>query len=309
MATSGQVMESEKTLGRGITRRKFLVGAGVAAGLPVVAGAWGYDPDWLSVEHHRVAIAGLDRPLTAVQISDLHADRAGSCSPLLRQRVEDHIRLLMPDWIFATGDFITTPGDSIDEAVRWVAGLPAREGIYAVMGNHDSPGVQRALEGWGIAVLNNAWTKVHGMAIAGVGDLARWPHHPQTVLAGVPRGLGTVLLAHQPDTFWMYDEPVTLQVSGHTHGGQATLFGTIPAPRIIPHLQSVLIHVPEFEKLAKKSFLETRHGAWSGFFRRDDGSTLYVNRGLGRFERISFYCPPELTVWELVPSEDDRGRV
>ena len=27
------------------------------------------------------------------------------------------------DWIFATGDFITTPGDSIDEAVRWVAGL------------------------------------------------------------------------------------------------------------------------------------------------------------------------------------------
>ena len=42
-------------------------------------------------------------------------------------------------------------------------------------------------------------------------------------------------------------------------------------------------------------------------YRRDDGSTLYVNRGLGRFERISFYCPPELTVWELVPSEDDRG--
>jgi predicted MPP superfamily phosphohydrolase len=302
-------MDPSRTIGRGITRRKFLVGAGVAAALPVAATAWGYDPDWLSVEHHRVAIPGLDRPMTAVQLSDLHADRKGSCSPLLRERVEAQIRLLSPDWIFATGDYVTQSGDAIDEAADWVAALPAVAGTYAVMGNHDSLAVKHALEVRGIAVLGNSWTKVHGMVIAGVGDLSRWPHQPQAVLASVPRGLGTVLLAHQPDTFWMYQEPVTLQISGHTHGGQATLFGTIPAPRILPHVRSLMLRVSELERLARKDFLETRHNAWSGFFERSDGSRLYVNRGLGRFKRISLYCPPELTVWELVPQEDDRGSV
>jgi predicted MPP superfamily phosphohydrolase len=54
--------------------------------------------------------------------------------------------------------------------------------------------------------------------------------------------------------------------------------------------------------VASVSFLETRRGAWAGFFDRPDGSRLYVNRGLGRFKRLSFYCPPELTVWELTPA-------
>jgi uncharacterized protein len=295
---------------RAISRRTFLAGTGVAAAIPIAATGSGFDADRLSVEFHRIAIPGLDRKMTAIQISDLHADRAGSCSPLLRERVEARVRSLAPDWILATGDYITRPGDAIDEAAQWLAGLPAREGTYAVLGNHDTPPVRRALLKRGIAVLSNDWSKVHGMAIAGVGDLGRWPHKPQALLAKIPRGLGTVLLAHQPDSFWMYDEPVTLQLSGHTHGGQATLFGTVPIPQIMPHVQGLLMHVPRLERLARKHFLETRLGAWAGFFRRDDGSTLYVNRGLGRFKRISFYCPPELTVWELVPGEiDRRGRV
>jgi predicted MPP superfamily phosphohydrolase len=223
--------------------------------------------------------------------------------------VEARIRDLAPDWIFATGDYVTRPGDAIDEAAQWLAGLPAREGIYAVMGNHDSPQVKQALLGHGVAVLSNYWTKVHGMVVAGVGDLGRWPHEPQVVLARVPRRLGTVLLAHQPDSFWMYDEPVTLQISGHTHGGQATLFGTVSVPGLVPHVRGLLMHMPELEPLARRQFLETRRGAWSGFFHRRDGSTLYVSRGLGRFRRISFYCPPEVTVWDLVPGEDDRGGV
>ena len=208
---------------------------------------------------------------------------------------------LKPDIILATGDYVTRPNDDITEAARWVADLPARDGIYAVMGNHDSPQVKQALEQCGVAVLSNSWTKLHGMIVAGVGDLSRWPHEPQRVVDSIPREVGTILLAHQPDTFWMYDEHVTLQISGHTHGGQVTVLGLCPATQILPHVKRLLLHVPELEPLASKSFLETRHGAWSGFFDRDDGSRLYVNRGLGRFKRVSLYCPPELTVWDLLP--------
>ncbi|WP_406694168.1 metallophosphoesterase [Singulisphaera sp. Ch08] len=287
---------------RKFTRRKLLVGTAVTVGVPVAATAWGYDPDWLNVQRHEVEVPGLQQPLKAIQVSDLHADRAGSCSQLLRDRVAEQVRRESADLILATGDYITRPGDAIDEAVAWVASLPARLGYYAVLGNHDSPEVKQALEAAGIAVLTNTWTMFHGMALAGVGDLSRWPHAPQTVLGEIPRGTGTVLLAHQPDSFWTYDEPITLQISGHTHGGQATLFGTIPAPQLMPHLKPLLMHIPKLEPIARRSYLETQRGAWSGFFRRPDGSTLYVNRGLGRFKRISFYCPPELTVWELVPA-------
>ena len=287
---------------RRISRRTWLLGAGGVLASPFVAAAWGYDPDWLVVRRHTVAVPGLKRPIKAAQVSDLHADRRGSCSPLLRDRVAEAVRLESPDLVLATGDYITRPGDSIEDAASWVASLEAREGVYAVMGNHDSRSVKVALEARGVMVLGNTWTRVHGMVIAGVGDLTRWPHEPQAVLRSIPPGSGTILLAHQPDSFWTYDKPVTLQLSGHTHGGQATLFGTIPAPRIIPFLKPWLMRVPALEPLARRSFLETRHGAWAGFFDRPDGSRLYVNCGLGRFKRLSIYCPPELTVWEFTPA-------
>ena len=286
---------------RRISRRQFLIGAGMAIGTPAAAATWGYDPDRLEVTRHRVVVPALAEQMLAVQVSDLHADRAGSCSATLRERVAARVRLLEPDLIFATGDFITRPGDAIDEAVAWVAGLEARLGRYAVLGNHDPAGVGLALEAAGVEVLENSWTSVRGLNLAGVGDLGRGPHRPREALAGIPQGAGTILLAHQPDSFWAYQRPVTLQLSGHTHGGQVTLMGAYPLPRLMPRLQEAMAHIPELDRLARRKFQQTRRGAWSGFFRRPDGSSLYVNRGLGRFKRISFYCAPELTVWDLVP--------
>src|SRR4051794_26485971 len=105
--------------GRRFSRRRILVAGGMSALALLAAGALGYDVDSVAVERHRVAIPGLDRTINAVQLSDLHADRAGSCSPSLLHRVEEHLRRLEPDLIFATGDYITRPGDSIDEAARW----------------------------------------------------------------------------------------------------------------------------------------------------------------------------------------------
>ncbi len=72
-------------------------------------------------------------------------------------------------------------------------------------------------------------------------------------------------------------------------------------------MRQFLVRVPRLKRLTNKDFLETRHNAWSGWFERGDGSRLYVNRGLGRFRRISFFCPPELTVWDLVPGDHRAG--
>ena len=236
--------DSGKLGRRRISRRAILAAAGVVVVSPFAAAAWGYDPDWLVMRRYAVSVPRLDRVTRVVQVSDLHADQDGSCSLRLRERVAEAVRRASPDWVFATGDYITRPGDSIEEAASWVAGLDAHEGVFAVMGNHDSPPVKAALVGKGVTVLGNAWTRVSGIAVAGVGDLSRWPHKPQKVLRTVPPGVGIVLLAHQPDSFWSYDIPVTLQLSGHTHGGQATLLGTVPATKIIPSLKPLLMKVP-----------------------------------------------------------------
>ena len=267
-------MKGSETKGRcQISRRAVLVGAGGVAVSPFAAAAWGYDPDWLVVRRYSVTVPRLDRVTRVVQVSDLHADQDGSCSLQLRERVAEVVRRESPDWVFATGDYITRPGDSIQDAASWVAGLDAREGIFAVMGNHDSPPVKAALVGKGVTVLGNAWTRVSGIAVAGVGDLSRWPHEPQKVLRTIPPGVGIVLLAHQPDSFWSYDVPVTLQLSGHTHGGQATLLGTVPATKIIPSLKPLLKKVPALEPVARESFLETRRGPGRG------SSTAPTGRG------------------------------
>src|SRR4051812_16556712 len=136
MSLDGPVEDAKEAPGRRFSRRKLLIAGGASALVPVAAGGLDYDAGLVSVERHRVVVPGLARAVTAVQLSDLHADRAGSCSPWLRDRVEEQIRTLEPDLIFATGDFITRPCDSIEEAARWLAGLWSREGTYAVMGNH-----------------------------------------------------------------------------------------------------------------------------------------------------------------------------
>jgi|GEM_PF-1700215 len=289
--------------GFAINRRRFLVGAGTAIAAPIAAAAWGYDPDELTIERHRIAVPGLQRPMTAVQISDLHADRAGSCSPRLRERVAEQVGLLSPDWIFATGDYVTQPGDAIGDAAQWLADLKAREGTFAVMGNHDFREVRKAIKAKGIEVLENAWTMTHGIAVAGVNDPSYGHCSPKKALSGIPRGVGSILLAHQPDTFWTYEQPVTLQISGHTHGGQITLFGATTLAQYMPQIKRLIFETTGHDPIAHHSFRGTQYKAWAGFFRRPNvSSLLYVNRGLGRFRRLSIYCSPELTVWDLVPA-------
>ncbi len=99
-----------------ISRRAILAAAGVVVVSPFAAAAWGYDPDWLVVGRYAVSVPRLDRVTGVVQVSGLHANQDRSCSLRLRERVAEAVCRESPDWVFATGDYITRPGDSIEEA-------------------------------------------------------------------------------------------------------------------------------------------------------------------------------------------------
>jgi len=138
------------------------------------------------------------------------------------------LRQLQPDVVFISGDlFDGTRVDHQRLTLSWKnAAFPF--GVFFVTGNHDefsdSPEQITAITQSGIRVLNNEKVTVDGLQILGVNyrdstDLMRL----QSVLeqAGVDRTRASILLSHAPHGLTVVEQQgVSLQLSGHTHGGQ-----------------------------------------------------------------------------------------
>lgn len=143
----------------------------------------------------------------------------------------ERMREERPDLIALTGDFVSFT-DAIPELPALLHRLEAPLGVYAVPGNHDHweglEAVRSHLEPLGIEFLLNTHKQLswhNGECwVVGVDDM--WYGLPdiETALAGVPHDAFTLLLAHSPDYADIaaaYN--VSLQLSGHTHGGHLRL--------------------------------------------------------------------------------------
>ncbi|CAB3751497.1 metallophosphoesterase [Paraburkholderia humisilvae] len=184
-----------------------------------------------------VPIDDLPRALegfTIVQISDIHV------GPTIKRHYVDAIveavNRLKPDLIAVTGDVVDGSVAQLSAHTQPLSRLSARHGAYLVTGNHEYYSGADAwiaeFERLGLRVLLNEHVVVeHNGAqavIAGVTDYSAGhydpAHHsdPAAALRGAPGDvLIKVLLAHQPRTAEAAaDAGFTLQLSGHTHGGQ-----------------------------------------------------------------------------------------
>src|SRR5581483_464325 len=165
---------------------------------------------------------------TIGQISDLHV------GALVQEReIEeglDRLREAKPDLIVLTGDIVDFDPSFIPLMARTLGKLKAREGVFAILGNHDyytgANEVADALRSVGIDVLLNQSRIVQeGFALLGVDD-AWAPRHGgigarlDLAMKGLRPDLPRILLSHQPDTIERWAGQVALQLSGHTHGGQ-----------------------------------------------------------------------------------------
>jgi predicted MPP superfamily phosphohydrolase len=206
-----------------------------------------------------------------VQLSDLHI------GPLRGRRFAEalvaRVNSRRADLVAITGDLVDGDVERLALEVSPLAGLESRHGTFFVSGNHEyfsriDPwlAVVRDL-GWRV-LRNERVTIRHGEAgldVAGVDDHLAHHYgngHGQDVAAALDgRDLAqpVVLLAHHPNAFEEASElGVSLQLSGHTHGGQ-----------IWPFQYLVRLSTPYV----------------AGVFRRGR-STLYVSRGTG------FWGPP-----------------
>jgi predicted MPP superfamily phosphohydrolase len=175
---------------------------------------------------------------TILHLSDLHLDGM----PGLEDVILERVRGREFDVCVLTGDYRTElhgPIRPTMERLRpLVSGLRSREGVLAVLGNHDDCHMVGPMEAMGIRVLVNESVQLaRGDArIQFVGtDDVHYYFTDQAVLALEKAGpLFTVALVHSPELFDVAAElGVDLYLCGHTHAGQVCLPGGWP---VITHL-------------------------------------------------------------------------
>jgi uncharacterized protein len=274
-----------------LSRRGFLKVGGITLGsLFTIAGGLylvdeSQDP---VVESISIPIRGLHPALegfTIVQMADIHL-KPYTQANLVRRAVAI-ANQLHPDLIVLTGDFVWRIREAAFEIAPILANLNARYGVYSVMGNHDYwldiRALQAAFDASGLPVLYN-----QGLSI-GVGDAVLylagmddgWAGQPDLKLAlnQAPIGAPLVLLLHEPDLAddVCRDPRISLQLSGHTHGGQVIICG----------------RPPFFHPYLGKKYPAGLYKVWD--------SWLYTNRGLGCISvPLRINCPPEITQITLV---------
>ena len=165
-----------------------------------------------------------------MHLTDLHLGRGwGKAYDLLMGKVRDD----PPDLILFTGDFVEDRFDhrvGLPNVLRLFAGLRAKWGTYAILGNHDPDVIKPYLVEVGIRFVTDERVLV---PVAGVVvELIGFPGAARADLdgdfvRGLPRreaGVPRIILSHYPDLFpaALGLEP-DLYLAGHTHGGQICL--------------------------------------------------------------------------------------
>ena len=234
---------------------------------------------------------------TIAQISDMHLLSYSGRKASLRRAVRKILRQ-DPDMIVFTGDMVTLGSKEVDGFVEILAGLRARDGVYAVMGNHDygtysfeteeekkedEARLRRIIGEMGWKLLENEWIDIEredGRLTLIGGEGTTWTPEISaaldSTLKACPPADFKILLYHDPSVWSgsiVGKTDVDLTLSGHTHAMQFQIFGWTPS----------------------RYMFEECHGLY-----RKEGQWLYVNSGLGEtgvLARVGAW--PEISVFRL----------
>jgi predicted MPP superfamily phosphohydrolase len=238
----------------------------------------------VALEHteHTLAIPGLSRPISILQLSDVHLRGRD----MVLDTILAALKGLQPDLVVLTGDTITR-GWKRDVADDFCAALPAAPmGRFAIMGNWeywghiDAAGWRWFLNRHGIRLLVDESVALEPFTLAGTDDLLAGRPDVEKTYAGVDFSRPVVTLTHSPGLFPELVRPnVHLVLSGHTHGGQVLVPG-LGAP-----------------------FLPRASGRYPAGWYQQEESHLFVSRGVGwSIAPYRVRCAPELVTIQLVPA-------
>jgi predicted MPP superfamily phosphohydrolase len=255
-------------------------GTGAVAAL--LAGSFGsIGSNAIVVEHRELRLPRWDADGFRIAVlTDLHANDMASGA-----RAKKAIRLALeqkPDLIAITGDYLNFSWsyvvDNMIEALRDLHDATCP--VLGVLGNHDywteqpHDVIEAIRKRTAIRMLRNEAAEVDGVTVAGLDDALVKRHRPEFI--GALKNRSVLALLHEPDFVTELPQNASLQISGHSHGGQMCLPGGIP--------------------------LNTPRGAWryiKGFY-REANVPLYVSRGIGTVgPPMRTFCPPEVSLLTL----------
>ena len=165
------------------------------------------------------------REKQALLISDMHLGHINGAG--YAGRVAEMARELNPAIVFLAGDLFDGSKVDPERIAAPILALKPPLGIYFVGGNHEEFGeskhFEEALREAGVHVLHNESEVVDGVRIVGVpyGN-STYPLHLRAFLEGLhlKNGSPSILLNHVPNRLPLAEHAgVSLQLSGHTHGG------------------------------------------------------------------------------------------
>ncbi|NUQ02137.1 MAG: metallophosphoesterase [Armatimonadetes bacterium] len=270
-------------------------------------------PRWLTrldVTEHEVSVPGLPpaaEGLRLALLSDLHV------GPLLSheavRRAVAVTNAASPDVVILGGDYIEHCQPSLArQALRLLARLKPRHGLYATLGNHDYRHnlglVREELERIGARLLvNDAARLTEGLWLAGLDDLMEGTPDLQRLVAALPGDESVVLMSHNPSVLPHVRQLPWLVLAGHTHGCQfclPTLDGNrsmrVPGIARAFYAAEWLGHPPR--RRPRESICAFRYP--SGWY-QDGLARMYVTRGVGFNQTLPLRvnCPSEIACLTL----------
>ncbi len=175
---------------------------------------------------------------TVLQLSDPHLDANSAATERLIEAVDG----LDVDTLVLTGDYrfrISGPFAHImPQLGALLAGVRARDGVYGILGNHDTVDMVEPFERLGVTMLANQTVTIERggdrLHLVGIDDV-HYYYTDQAALAlrRAPPGF-KIALIHSPELVPEAAQAgMSLYLTGHTHGGQICLPGGTP---IIAHM-------------------------------------------------------------------------
>jgi uncharacterized protein len=199
-------------------------------GLALLTGIYGVvNASWTHVKRITVKLPNLPeswRGRTAAVVSDWHLGHVRNRGFV--RHILAMLTRLRPDALFITGDLFDGTAANLDRLAEPWAKFSLPLGSYFVTGNHEqfsSPAKYlETVKRCGIRVLNNEKIVLDGLQIVGVDYRDEVNAEKlRTILAqaALNRDVASILLVHTPDRLPIAEEAgFSLQLCGHTHGGQ-----------------------------------------------------------------------------------------
>jgi predicted MPP superfamily phosphohydrolase len=204
--------------------------ANTVFGLALLAGVYAIvNASWTRVHRITVKLPNLPdawRGRVAALVSDMHLGHVRNVG--FMRRVVHMLQRVKPDIVFVTGDMYDGTMVDVDKVAQPWSEFAAPLGTYFVLGNHEEftghDKYLRAVQRVGLRVLDSQKIDIDGLQIIGIHFIdAANPARFRASLQGAALDptRPSILLSHAPDHLAIPEEEgVSLQLSGHTHGGQ-----------------------------------------------------------------------------------------